>query len=287
MQGRRFTGRARAGTGSRSGSKDVKTLTVRIAAVRKPAGRDGGAGGIRELRIDGLHAREALRPPTIAERSVAPDAALTYLFQRTTGDDPFRRTPKRGPAGAALVRDRLDGETGITRVFNPPTARTYTVDGWASAAATAPDDALDRLVGGPAGFTSSGALRGQPRLPRLERVRRHGPAVDRRLPRGPHDLDRVERRRSRRSARSRSIRCLASGGRPACGVVADGTPSAPVDVADDTGHGCPAPLTGRRFRLEILRGARATRRRRGSAARSGSPRSAAPRPPAASRAPAP
>ncbi len=176
--------------------KDVKTLTVRIAALRKPTGETAGAGGIRELRIDGLHAREALRPPTLAERSVAPDAALTYLFQRTTGDDPFRRTPKRGPAGAALVRDRLDGETGITRVFHPPTARTYTVDGWASAAATAPDDALDRLVGGPTGFTSSGRFEGERGLSRLERVRRHATAVDRCLPRGPHDLDRVERRRA-------------------------------------------------------------------------------------------
>ena len=93
--------------------RDVRTLSVRIADVRKPDGPTAGAGGIRELVLPGVEAREALRPPTLAERALPRDtrAGLTYLFQRTTGDDPFRRTHERGSAGAALVRDRLDGET--------------------------------------------------------------------------------------------------------------------------------------------------------------------------------
>lgn len=140
----------------------VKTLTARIAGVRKPANATAGAGGIRELRIEGLQAREALRAPTVAEEALkGTNAALTYLFQRTTGDDPFRRSPRRGPSGAALVRDRRDGETGLSRVFSPPSARTWTLDGWASVAATTHDSELDRLAGTTGRFESSGRFEGR------------------------------------------------------------------------------------------------------------------------------
>ena len=79
-----------------------------------------------------MHATEALRPPVIAERALraGPTAALTYVFQRTTGDDPFRRDPWHGGSSSALVRDRGDGERGLERVFSPPAARTWTLDGW-------------------------------------------------------------------------------------------------------------------------------------------------------------
>ena len=50
----------------------------------------------------------------IAERALAGPGprrtGLTYVFQRTTGDDPFRRDPWHGPTSVALVRDRGDAE---------------------------------------------------------------------------------------------------------------------------------------------------------------------------------
>ena len=87
--------------------------------------------------------------PVLAERALAggTDAGLTYLFQRTTGDDPFRRDPRRGSASAMLPRDRGDGETGLERIFSPPAARTWELDGWATVAPDAPDSELDALVG--------------------------------------------------------------------------------------------------------------------------------------------
>ncbi|MDA0142526.1 hypothetical protein, partial [Solirubrobacter deserti] len=243
------------------GLRAVKTLTVRIAQIHKPAGLKATTGGIRELRIDGLQAREALRPPTLAERAVSDDAALTYLFQRTTGDDPFRRTPKRGPSGAALARDRLDGETGLTRVFSPPTARTYDVDGWASAAATAPDDQLDRLVGGPAGFTSSARFEGRPGF-------RASSAFDG-TPRpwiGAYLHGRtawIEWTGPRQTIDTLTLAPVAGVRRPTrVRLVVDGVPSPPVDVTGDTVRFPPA--RGSRFRLEILaaRGDAGARERR-------------------------
>ena len=64
--------------------------------VADAAGRaDGRRGGIRELEIPGVGVTEALRPPVLAERALAgadvSGTSLTYVFQRTTGDDPFRR----------------------------------------------------------------------------------------------------------------------------------------------------------------------------------------------------
>ncbi len=93
-----------------------------------------------------------------------------------------------GPSSDALVRDHLDGETGLERVFSPPAARTWTLDGWASAAPDAKDSELDALVGVRGALESSGALRGPPGLPRLERVRRHAAAVDRLVAGRPHGV---------------------------------------------------------------------------------------------------
>ena len=144
----------------------VRSLRVQIAAVRRAPGVRKRAGGIRELGIPGVHASEALRPPVVAERALAgrdlSGTGLTYLFQRTTGDDPFRRDPWHGPATAGLVRDRGDGEQGLERVFSPPAARSWNVDGWVSVAAGAPDFALDRLVGVDGEFASSARFQGRP-----------------------------------------------------------------------------------------------------------------------------
>ncbi|HZB76944.1 MAG TPA: alpha-(1-_3)-arabinofuranosyltransferase family protein, partial [Solirubrobacteraceae bacterium] len=148
------------------GLEDVRSLRVRIARVAAPEGVPEGAGGIRELRIPGVNVREALRPPVLAERALAgrdlDGTGLTYLFERTAGDDPFRRDPRRGTAGAVLVRDRQDGERGIERAIAPPAARAWRADGWGTVDARAEDSAIDALVGGPVGFESSGRFEGRP-----------------------------------------------------------------------------------------------------------------------------
>ncbi len=144
----------------------VRSLRVRITEPRRPRRGTAGAGGLRELRIPGVTAHEALRPPVIAEHALAGHdlsrTGLTYLFQRTTGDDPFRRDPWTGSAGAELVRDRADGERGLERIFSPPAARSWTADGWAATAPDAPDPALDRLAGVRGLFASSARFQGNP-----------------------------------------------------------------------------------------------------------------------------
>src|SRR6185312_14286953 len=80
-----------------------------------------------------------------------------------TGDDPFRRDPGIGTAGALEPRDRGDGESGLSRVFSPPVARAWTADGWVTAATRAPDSALDALAGARgARWDSSGRFAGRP-----------------------------------------------------------------------------------------------------------------------------
>ncbi|MGH2892056.1 MAG: alpha-(1-_3)-arabinofuranosyltransferase domain-containing protein, partial [Solirubrobacteraceae bacterium] len=71
----------------------VPSLRVAITAVSSPEpGATAGAGGIRELRIPGVHPTRALRLPVDAAQALAGTdlrhTSLTYLFQRTTGDDP-------------------------------------------------------------------------------------------------------------------------------------------------------------------------------------------------------
>ncbi len=156
---------------------ETDSLTVRIAAVRRPEGYARGPGAIAELRIPGVRIREHLRPPTRIEDALraggVADVPLTYLFSRTSGDDPFRRSPGVPPAwrGAGLedtpvefglVARPGDGERRLARTIDPPSARGYRVRAWLALAPGAPDPALDRLVGtaGRARFKSSGRLHG-------------------------------------------------------------------------------------------------------------------------------
>src|SRR6185295_17960833 len=85
----------------------VRTLSVRIAHVIQPPTGEGGAGGIRELRIPGVRATEALRPPLLVEHALhgadTSRADLTYLFDRTTGDDPLRPRVVTGARSRGLV----------------------------------------------------------------------------------------------------------------------------------------------------------------------------------------
>jgi len=154
------------------GLRSAGSLRVTLTGVSAPAGGGPGAGGIAELRIPGLHPAQTLRLPVDAARAAAAPvalraAALSYIFSRVTGDDPFARdraaaaTP---PAGASSVPQAGDAETAMRRVFTVPVARRFTASAWVTALDTAPDDALDRLAGvrGRASVTSSSRFDGAP-----------------------------------------------------------------------------------------------------------------------------
>jgi arabinofuranan 3-O-arabinosyltransferase len=165
----------------RLGLRRAGSLRVTLTDVRRSSHGPAGAGGIRELRVPGLRVREALRLPVVATRALRARAAvhvgLTYLLQRTTGDDPFQRDAVHGPWSALRVGDAGDAEAQLERQFELPAARTFAVDAWVGTAAGAPDDALDAIAGtaGPLharsssrfhsrpGFRASRALDGDPR----------------------------------------------------------------------------------------------------------------------------
>jgi hypothetical protein len=136
--------------------------------VERPESGRQGAGGIAELRIPGLHVAEELRLPRVTERALdgldLDRSSLSYLFARTTGDDPHRRQLAHGPWSAREVRDRGDGERELRRAFAPPAARRFRADAWVTVAADAADDELDALAGyrGPVRATSSSRFQARP-----------------------------------------------------------------------------------------------------------------------------
>ena len=245
------------------GLRGASGLRVRIASVAKPRDATASAGGIRELRIPGLHVRESLRAPVLAERALAgrrlDTTALTYLFQRTTGDDPFRRDTAHGAFGAALVRDRGDAEIGLDRRFAPPAARTWTLDGWASVAPDAPDAALDRLTATTGGtFASSGRFEGRPGFrassafdgtarPWIGTWTGHGAWLEWTTSRGATIRSLRLTAPRERVRRPTEVRLWAGGGtrrlRPA-------TPILPV--AANGAIALPGPVRGQTFRLEVV-----------------------------------
>ena len=95
----------------RVGLRDVRALRVNIAQVERAPGVPRAGGGIVELRIPGVTAREWLRPPRVLEDALfgadLDRSALSYVFQRQTGATPFRRdTAARAGRGAARARSR-------------------------------------------------------------------------------------------------------------------------------------------------------------------------------------
>src|SRR5262249_35240265 len=108
-------------------------------------------------------ASEALRLPVDAAHAVRGadlDAVrLSYLFQRTTGDDPFQRDLQHGPWSAENVYRPGDAESTIDRVFEGPASRRFAATAWVSVSPQVPDYVLDRLAGYRGGVRASSSSR--------------------------------------------------------------------------------------------------------------------------------
>jgi arabinofuranan 3-O-arabinosyltransferase len=130
----------------------ARALTVVMKKVSEPDDGSGAAGGIRELRIPGVTVREALRPPVLAETALRgrdlSGVGLDYLLERTTADVPQLTSRYVGERGAGLLRDAQDPERQLSRTIDPPVARRYGVDAWATIDPRTADDVLDGLVAG-------------------------------------------------------------------------------------------------------------------------------------------
>ncbi len=142
------------------GPRRASSLRVSLTGV------SSGASGISELRIPGVTATEALRLPVDATAALRGtdlrSTGLTYLFERTTGDDPFQRDLAHGPRD---VHRPGDAELTMRRVFDVPAARRFSASAWVTPFAQTPDDTLDHLAGyhGAVRATSSSRVGGEPR----------------------------------------------------------------------------------------------------------------------------
>jgi arabinofuranan 3-O-arabinosyltransferase len=143
-------------------ARHVRTLRVRVAAV---TGFDP-SGGIDELQVPGLHVRESLRLPTVlASESSGLDLShneIAVLLDRTTADFPYRAGATARTPQAPNPADMVDAEAGLEREITLPAGRSLGISGWASVSPSAPDAAIDRLVGMSRAwsFESSGRFEG-------------------------------------------------------------------------------------------------------------------------------
>ena len=90
--------------------RGVDRVRVTITGQRTTGNNAGSAGGFREVRVPGVRVRELLRPPVLAERALRGldlrRTALSYVFERTTADEPFRRGPVDRAALAKALSDQ-------------------------------------------------------------------------------------------------------------------------------------------------------------------------------------
>ena len=129
----------------------VSSLRVSLTDVDQPEVGLGSGGGLREVRIPGVRAKELLRAPIVSGRALAgrdlSRVGLTYLFERTTGDTPFERDRYVADPTIGRFEDRGDPEIRLDRAVFAPAARAYSLDAWVQPALDAPDTGFDRLVG--------------------------------------------------------------------------------------------------------------------------------------------
>lgn len=250
--------------------RGATAVRVLITGQRTSGRNTGTAGGFREVRVPGVHVRELLRPPVLAERALAGAdlrrTNLSYVFSRTTADDPFRRAAAAPPlsfgrgraeAEAGLIRAAQDAEVGIDRRIAPPAARTWAVDGFATVSPAARDSAIDALMGaqtGGATLDSSGRYEGRPGFRASSAFDGNG-ATEWASPwfRSRHAW--IEWT----SASPRTVRSLAlrPGRAPALRpsrvqVSVDGRATGPVAVAADGRVELRRPVRGRRVRIDVV-----------------------------------
>jgi len=247
------------------GLDHARSLTIVLTKVSKPEDGSAAAGGIRELRIPGIRVRETLRPPTVAETALRGrdlrGVGLDYLLERMTADGPRLASRYVGERGAGLLRDAQDPERQLARVVDPPVARRYAADAWATFDPRTGDDVLDALARGRVqnDQDSSASATSSSRFEGLGRYRASG-AFDRgdrswigqwiggrpawlgwTTP-APQTLQRLVLRpaavRVRRPTRVR--------------LTVDGRPQASVRVGPLGLVTLPRAVRGRRFRLDVL-----------------------------------
>ncbi|HLH67269.1 MAG TPA: alpha-(1-_3)-arabinofuranosyltransferase family protein [Solirubrobacteraceae bacterium] len=252
------------------GLRHVSALRILISRVRTVGRDQGGAPGLAEVRIPGLHVGELLRVPVLAERALRGTdlrrVALTYVFERSTADSPLARGPapahvvihgSRLQAESQLIATEQDSETEIARLIDPPAARTYTVTGLATVAPDAPDPALDALAGthtGGAVLSSSGRLEGLARY-RASSAFDGSPATTWVAPLGPFQPAWIQWAlpRPRTLRRLRLVRSLLPVRFPErVSLSADGGPPVTVTVGAGGAVVLPRALRGRVFRLGVV-----------------------------------
>lgn len=250
----------------RVGLRRAERLRVAITATSETGGRS--AGGLAEVRIPGLRPRELDRAPTLLSGALAGSdlsrSALSLLFSRESGDDPYGRDSDSGrerhPASplaageASGVAGAGDAEMQLARVFELPEARTFTAEALLSPSPDAPDPELDRLAGSasPVRFTSSGRFRGLP-AHRASRAFDGDPATAWIAPAAEAASLEWVTPRPRTLTRLRLERPTAAVGSPArIRVRWPGGGSGELEVSSSGQVLLPEPARARRFRLEVL-----------------------------------
>jgi hypothetical protein len=242
--------------------RSVSVLRITIDHLVQPKVGLAGAGGFREIRIPGFHVRELLRPPVVLGRDLAGrdlrHDSLTYLFERTTGDDPFRRNPYGTNTLLDNPQDRGDAETQIARLVFAPAARSYTADAWVYPAVTTADSTLDRLAGygGSDTFDSSSRFQDQPAYrasSAFERGSSSGWIGVWARPEAPAPWISWSTPRALRISRLRLLASPLTVRRPTVVQLSwPGGATAPLPVSPDGVLTLPRPVRARGFRLTVL-----------------------------------
>lgn len=263
VNGREFAlrhGRTRLRLGLRGASE----LRITLSFVRGSRVRSAGAGGLREVEVPGVRVREALRPPVTLERALAGAplgrSPLTYLLSRTVADAPFTQARLAGARSGGALRDAQDPERRLLRTIAPPAARAWTATAWVRADPATPDSTFDALArgDGPRAGSRGDSAESSSRFGGLPRYRASGAFdggtrawVGQWIPGAPAWLAWT----SRRAATLRSLTLTPAPlrvRRPTrVRLTVDGTqgPVLPVVGGRVT---LPRPVTGHRFRLDVV-----------------------------------